>query len=161
MSRARVGERIRAAQARRTPQVLERFLLFAAKASSAPGVGLEEIWGLKRIAGAGAGEVRGGSSAQWNVWMYDQSMLRKLLLLFALCASLLVHPVGQLATLRAQQPSPAKKEQPKSQTVYITRTGKKYHADGCRYLSRSRVPIALKDAKARGFTACSVCRPAQ
>lgn len=44
-------------------------------------------------------------------------------------------------------------------TVYITRTGSKYHLGGCRYLSRSKIPIAKTDARARGYTACSVCRP--
>ena len=44
-------------------------------------------------------------------------------------------------------------------TVYITRTGAKYHSSGCRYLSRSSIPISLKDAVARGYTPCSVCSP--
>jgi len=43
--------------------------------------------------------------------------------------------------------------------VYLTKTGKKYHADGCRSLSKSRIPITLKDAVARGYTACSLCKP--
>ena len=42
-------------------------------------------------------------------------------------------------------------------TVYITRTGEKYHRDGCRYLSQSKISISLSDAKAHGYTACSVC----
>ena len=42
-------------------------------------------------------------------------------------------------------------------TVYITRTGKKYHRDGCRYLSQSKIPIDIKDAVARGLTPGSVC----
>lgn len=46
-------------------------------------------------------------------------------------------------------------------TVYITRTGKKYHRAGCRYLSKSMIPISLKDAKARGYGPCSVCGPPQ
>jgi len=46
-----------------------------------------------------------------------------------------------------------------SQTVYITRTGKKYHVESCRYLSRSSFPISLSDAIARGYTACSICNP--
>lgn len=50
-------------------------------------------------------------------------------------------------------------QDPKVQTVYITRTGKKYHRDGCRYLAASKIPISLKDAKAKGYTACKVCRP--
>ena len=37
--------------------------------------------------------------------------------------------------------------------------GKKYHRDGCRYLATSKVPISLKDAKAKGYTACKVCHP--
>ena len=44
-------------------------------------------------------------------------------------------------------------------TVYITETGECYHRSGCRYLSHSKIPISLKDAKARGYRPCSVCRP--
>ena len=32
----------------------------------------------------------------------------------------------------------------------------KYHHDGCRYLSHSRIPISLKEAKANGYTPCKV-----
>ncbi|WKV08158.1 ComEC/Rec2 family competence protein [Thermoanaerobacterium sp. CMT5567-10] len=46
-------------------------------------------------------------------------------------------------------------------TVYITATGKKYHRDGCRYLSKSKIPISLSQAKAEGYTPCSVCDPPQ
>jgi hypothetical protein len=54
---------------------------------------------------------------------------------------------------------PGVSQDTKTQTVYITRSGKRYHRDGCRYLAASRIPISLKDAKARGFTACKVCHP--
>ena len=40
--------------------------------------------------------------------------------------------------------------------VYITKTGDKYHKYGCRYL-KSCIEISYADAKARGYTACSVC----
>jgi micrococcal nuclease len=43
--------------------------------------------------------------------------------------------------------------------VYITRTGNKYHRLGCRYLRKSCIPISLEEAKARGYTPCSVCNP--
>ena len=43
--------------------------------------------------------------------------------------------------------------------VYITRTGKKHHADGCRYLIKSKIPISLKEAIQRGYTPCSRCKP--
>jgi len=44
-------------------------------------------------------------------------------------------------------------------TVYITKTGEKYHRLGCRYLSQSCIPIKLSDAIAQGYTPCSVCNP--
>ena len=44
-------------------------------------------------------------------------------------------------------------------TVYITKTGAKYHNDGCRYLKQSRIPMSLSDAKERGYAPCSVCAP--
>jgi len=52
-----------------------------------------------------------------------------------------------------------KQRAPPDITVYITNTGKKYHSSGCRYLSKSRIPISLTSAKKRGHTPCSVCRP--
>jgi hypothetical protein len=54
-----------------------------------------------------------------------------------------------------------KEDAGKDVTVYITKTGKKYHADGCRYLSKSMIPISLKEAKDRGYTPCPVCAPPQ
>ena len=60
-----------------------------------------------------------------------------------------------------QQPTHQQQTQTKEQTVYITKTGKKYHTATCRYLSKSKIPISLKDAKAKGFTPCSVCKPPQ
>ena len=52
---------------------------------------------------------------------------------------------------------PPKQEQ--NDIVYITNTGKKYHRAGCRYLSKSAIPIRKKEAIARGYTLCSVCKP--
>jgi competence protein ComEC len=68
---------------------------------------------------------------------------------------------ASVAIQPSQQPSPPAKTQTKQQTVYITNTGKKYHTATCRYLSHSKIPISLKDAKAQGYTACSVCKPPQ
>lgn len=45
-------------------------------------------------------------------------------------------------------------------TVYITKSGSKYHVDGCRYLSKSKIPISLSEAKAK-YSPCSVCNPPQ
>jgi hypothetical protein len=46
-----------------------------------------------------------------------------------------------------------------SVTVYVTRTGSKYHRDGCRYLSKSQFAISLEDAKDQGYEPCSKCNP--
>lgn len=43
-------------------------------------------------------------------------------------------------------------------TVYVTRTGSKYHSAGCRYLAQSSIPILLTEASAR-YGPCSVCNP--
>ncbi len=44
-------------------------------------------------------------------------------------------------------------------TVYVTRTGSKYHRETCRYLRRSKIEITLLEAVDRGYTSCSVCKP--
>lgn len=46
-----------------------------------------------------------------------------------------------------------------SQTVYITKTGKKYHSENCIYLKKSSIQIDIKDAIDRGNNACSRCNP--
>ena len=46
-----------------------------------------------------------------------------------------------------------------SQTVYVTKTGKKYHNENCRYLNKSSFTMELSDAIAKGYEACSVCKP--
>lgn len=46
-----------------------------------------------------------------------------------------------------------------TKTVYVTKTGSKYHAAGCRHLSKSQIPMSLSDAIASGYSPCSVCRP--
>lgn len=44
--------------------------------------------------------------------------------------------------------------------VYVTRTGKKYHLDGCRSLSKSKIPISLAEAKQK-YSPCNRCDPPQ
>ncbi|MDC0300292.1 thermonuclease family protein [Verrucomicrobia bacterium] len=42
-------------------------------------------------------------------------------------------------------------------TVYITKSGKKYHAPGCRYLKKTRKRVSLFEAQELGLTACKIC----
>lgn len=46
-----------------------------------------------------------------------------------------------------------------SQTVYTTKSGKKYHKSSCRYLKYSQKQITIEKAKLTGYTACKVCKP--
>jgi len=59
----------------------------------------------------------------------------------------------------AQEIKPLEQKPQAEKVVYITKTGKKYHRAGCRYLKRSMIPITLSEAIARGYTPCSVCKP--
>lgn len=75
-------------------------------------------------------------------------------LLFVVCLVLALptavpHVHAQQLPTRAPRPS---------DTVYITRTGAKYHADGCRSLSRSRIATPLVEASKR-YGACLICKP--
>ena len=47
---------------------------------------------------------------------------------------------------------------PTTETVYVTRTGGKYHRAGCRYLARSKIPMKLEEAQDQ-YEPCPVCRP--
>jgi hypothetical protein len=58
------------------------------------------------------------------------------------------------ATQPKAKPKPQKKD-----VVHITRTGAKYHRAGCRYLSKSDIPIERSEAIARGYEPCKVCKP--
>jgi len=72
--------------------------------------------------------------------------MRRLLAALTLCLVLLC-PVA--LPVAGQQRAPAQSDQ-QTQTVYVTRTGKKYHRDGCRYLASSKFPISLKEPRRRG-----------
>ena len=46
-----------------------------------------------------------------------------------------------------------------AQTVYVTKTGKKYHRSGCSFLKTTSSSISLQDAVDQGYTPCSRCNP--
>jgi micrococcal nuclease len=47
---------------------------------------------------------------------------------------------------------------PKEITVYITRTGRKYHRAECHCLAKSKIAISLADAKEK-YQPCKLCTP--
>jgi hypothetical protein len=46
-------------------------------------------------------------------------------------------------------------------TVYVTRTGERYHRGSCHHLRRSKFAVSISEAKRQGYTPCKVCRPAR
>ena len=43
--------------------------------------------------------------------------------------------------------------------VYITPSGKKYHLEGCDYLSEKAMAVSLADAQKAEYEACEYCKP--
>jgi hypothetical protein len=43
-------------------------------------------------------------------------------------------------------------------TVYLSKTGGKYHRSSCKYLKKTKIAINVNDAK-KGYTACKICNP--
>lgn len=78
--------------------------------------------------------------------------------LFLILALLCVASLPAIAPTQSAQASPAITAR-KEQTVYITRTGAKYHRGSCRYLHSSKIAIKKSEARAQGYDPCKVCRP--
>ncbi len=76
------------------------------------------------------------------------------------------------AISETSEPSPAEADKPNTadtvsvtthaqagSTVYLTKSGTKFHRDGCSSLSKSKIAIAYEDAVERGFEPCGRCKP--
>lgn len=59
----------------------------------------------------------------------------------------------------SQSSSSVSAQDTQSYTVYVTKTGSKYHKSGCRYLSNSQIAMDKNEAISKGYSACSVCNP--
>ena len=57
-----------------------------------------------------------------------------------------------------EESSAQNSENNKEGEVYITKTGSKYHLDGCRWL-KSRIPSTIKEASSKGLAPCKTCSP--
>lgn len=49
--------------------------------------------------------------------------------------------------------------EPDGYTVFITRTGIRYHQGSCRHLRKSKIPVSIEQAEEDGYTPCKVCKP--
>ncbi|MFD0751281.1 hypothetical protein ACFQZS_14115 [Mucilaginibacter calamicampi] len=82
--------------------------------------------------------------------------MRKYLLMLV---AVLTVAISQPSFAQTKSKKTTKKQVQKEVTVYITRTGAKYHSEYCSYLRRSSIPIGKRDAMSQGFDACSRCNP--
>jgi len=64
-------------------------------------------------------------------------------------------PAGD-RSLPATEPSA---EELVGQTVYVTKSGTKYHLGTCSHLSKSKIERSLADAKNAGYEPCKTCNP--
>ena len=63
------------------------------------------------------------------------------------------------APVTEEAPAPAESD-PAQITVYITKSGSKYHQDGCQHL-KSKIEKTLEEAKALNLEPCKVCNPSK
>ena len=43
--------------------------------------------------------------------------------------------------------------------VYVTKTGEKYHTEGCTSLRSSKIEMSLEEAVSKGYEPCGRCKP--
>ena len=79
-------------------------------------------------------------------------MLRRIFFLLAIVLSVAV-PSVTAQTARHVHPA----VQTRDCTVYITRTGHRYHRAGCSYLRRGAMQSTRSEAIKRGYTPCKRC----
>jgi len=85
-------------------------------------------------------------------WVFSRSMLFSAVILLT---SLVVGGVG-CGPPRSEHVQAARAA---LVTVYVTRTGHKYHQDWCPHLAKSKIPMSLRDAVDGGYSACTECAP--
>lgn len=69
-----------------------------------------------------------------------------------------IRPSTSAPVRPAEAPQRETRPEPASVTVYAPRTGAKYHRGSCSYLNKSKIPIALDEARRR-YSPCSRCNP--
>lgn len=77
-------------------------------------------------------------------------------LLFTLLLATCFIPAASFAPLPIHRHTFAN---PIEETVYITKTGERYHRGSCGTLRKSKIAKALSEAKAMGYTPCGLCKP--
>ena len=69
-----------------------------------------------------------------------------------ICLAIVIYLIAVIPHLRTYPPTA-------NDTVYVTKTGEKYHTADCSHLRKSKIPIVMADAVAEGYDDCSHCDP--
>jgi len=81
-------------------------------------------------------------------------MLLKRVFLLVLVVTSLCLPAGRPVVASPPAQHSAQKQEC---TVYVTRTGHRYHQGWCRYLRQSKIRMTRTNAIKAGYTPCRVC----
>jgi hypothetical protein len=76
-----------------------------------------------------------------------------------LALAFIVGGLAAMPTFADQKTTRAAAADRKEETVYITKTGKKYHRATCGHLRQSKIPVTRGQAQAMGLTPCKTCHP--
>lgn len=68
-------------------------------------------------------------------------------------------PAPQVTAKTKETDQPKTTVSSASSNLYITKSGSKYHREGCSSLSKSQIPISYEDAVAKGYEPCGRCNP--
>lgn len=74
-------------------------------------------------------------------------MKKKVIIIFSIILSIILLCFNTYATDRI------------TETVYVTKTGSKFHAYGCDYLDGQPIKTTLSKAIEAGYAPCKVCNP--
>lgn len=67
-------------------------------------------------------------------------------------------PAPGATTVRKPEPAKIESASP-NLTVYVNKSGKRYHRENCARMGKNKIPLTLAEAKKRGYTACAICKP--
>ncbi len=70
-------------------------------------------------------------------------------------------PMSRPAAAPTTEPSAQEEAASDDVIVYVTEHGRKYHRKDCQYVRNGGMAVTLKEARARGCTPCTRCKPPQ
>jgi len=87
----------------------------------------------------------------------EKTNKKKILIIVCALVTFAIIIISVIVVKNRNKPIP--KSEAALETVYITRTGAKYHRDNCDYLKYSKIKITLEEALEESYSPCSKCNP--